>query len=50
MGLCQCKEEVWESPQQGQWSSVISPYEDRYIDINTDDKMSIALTVSLDEG
>ncbi|XP_042437681.1 uncharacterized protein LOC122023574 isoform X1 [Zingiber officinale] len=49
MGLCQCNEEVWESLQHGQWSSVISPYEDRYIDINTDDKMSIALTVSLDE-
>ncbi|URE30080.1 hypothetical protein MUK42_26143 [Musa troglodytarum] len=47
--LCQCEEEKWESLRDNQWSSVISPYDDRYIDVKIIDKISTSLAVSLEE-
>ncbi|KAJ8491078.1 hypothetical protein OPV22_012799 [Ensete ventricosum] len=47
--FCQCEEEKWESLGDNQWSSVISPYDDRYIDVKIIDKISTSLAVSLEE-
>ncbi|PIN08597.1 hypothetical protein CDL12_18822 [Handroanthus impetiginosus] len=47
LGLCQCDNDSWESIQSGSWSSVISPYEDRYIDVKFVNNLSGSVTVSI---
>ncbi|KVI00026.1 Transmembrane protein 194 [Cynara cardunculus var. scolymus] len=33
LGLCQCEKDDWRSIQKGFWSSVMSPYEQRFVDV-----------------
>lgn len=40
----------WQTLQKGQWSAMISPYENRYIDVNFKDKTSTSCTISIEEG
>ncbi|KAI3472424.1 hypothetical protein Pfo_029545 [Paulownia fortunei] len=47
LGLCQCQNDNWESIQGGIWSSTISPYEDRYIDVKFVNNLSGSVTVSV---
>ncbi|KAK6127117.1 hypothetical protein DH2020_039155 [Rehmannia glutinosa] len=47
LGLCQCHNDNWESIQTGIWSSVISPYEERYIDVKFVNNLSGSVTVSV---
>ncbi|XP_010908992.1 uncharacterized protein [Elaeis guineensis] len=49
LGLCQCEMDEWQTLQKGQWSAVISPYENRYIDVNFKDKTSTSCTISIEE-
>ncbi|KAG8367732.1 hypothetical protein BUALT_Bualt16G0103500 [Buddleja alternifolia] len=47
LGLCQCGNDNWEGIQNGIWSSVVSPYEDRYIDVKFVNNLSGSVTVSI---
>ncbi|KAL8460160.1 hypothetical protein ACS0TY_031123 [Phlomoides rotata] len=47
LGLCQCGNGDWDNIQSGIWSSVISPYADRYIDVKFVDNLSGSVTVSV---
>ncbi|KAI3683754.1 hypothetical protein L1987_84269 [Smallanthus sonchifolius] len=49
-GLCQCEKDDWRSIQKGPWSSVMSPYEQRFVDVNFLVGLNGFLTVTLDEG
>ncbi|KAF8396312.1 hypothetical protein HHK36_017927 [Tetracentron sinense] len=49
LGLCQCAKDEWKAVQKGLWSSVMSPYEDRYIDVKFIDGLSGSVIVSVDE-
>ncbi|XP_068636253.1 uncharacterized protein [Aristolochia californica] len=49
LGLCKCAKDEWKAIQKGQWSSIMSPYEDRYIDVRFTDGASGSVTISLHE-
>ncbi|KAL0316647.1 UNVERIFIED_CONTAM: hypothetical protein Sradi_5542900 [Sesamum radiatum] len=48
LGLCQCESDNWESIQSGAWSSIVSPYVDRYIDVKFVNNLSGSVTSPLD--
>jgi len=50
MGLCQCQNDKWKNLQKGQWSTVISAYGKRYIDVKLKDKLPDSITVTVEEG
>ncbi|XP_011079262.1 uncharacterized protein LOC105162827 [Sesamum indicum] len=47
LGLCQCESDNWESIQSGAWSSIVSPYVDRYIDVKFVNNLSGSVTVTV---
>ncbi|KAI3683749.1 hypothetical protein L1987_84263 [Smallanthus sonchifolius] len=47
--LCQCEKDDWRSIQDGSWSSIMPPYEKRFIDVKFLTGISGFVTVSLDE-
>ncbi|KAL3629768.1 hypothetical protein CASFOL_026990 [Castilleja foliolosa] len=47
LGLCKCHNDDWESIQSGIWNSVVSPYEDRYIDVKFLENLSGSVNVSI---
>ncbi|PIA54060.1 hypothetical protein AQUCO_00900557v1 [Aquilegia coerulea] len=49
LGPCQCDTDEWKTIQKGQWSGVMSPYEDRYVDVKFVDGTSGSITVSVEE-
>lgn len=49
MGLCQCGKDEWKPIQKGQWIAVMSPYEDKFVDVKVLGGTG-AVTVSVDEG
>ncbi|PWA36872.1 Transmembrane protein 194 [Artemisia annua] len=49
IGLCQCEKDDWRSLQDGLWSSFMSPYERKYVDVKFSDKVTGSVTVGLDE-
>ncbi|KAL2456036.1 Uncharacterized protein Fot_57125 [Forsythia ovata] len=50
LGLCECEKDNWKILQNGMWSSVISPYEDRYIDVKFVGDFTGSVTVSVELG
>ncbi|OIT39772.1 PREDICTED: uncharacterized protein LOC109237651 [Nicotiana attenuata] len=48
IGLCQCEQDAWKNLQKGPWSSVMSPYEDRILDVKFVG-LSGSVTVTLEE-
>ncbi|GJY38917.1 hypothetical protein Tco_0425281 [Tanacetum coccineum] len=50
IGLCQCEKDDWRSLQDGFWSSFMSPYERKYVDVKFGDKVTGSVTVGVDEG
>ncbi|GJX16442.1 hypothetical protein Tco_0217274 [Tanacetum coccineum] len=50
VGLCQCEKDDWRSLQDGFWSSFMSPYERKYVDVKFGDKVTGSVTVGVDEG
>ena len=50
IGLCQCEKDDCRSLQDGIWSSFMSPYERKYVDVKFGDKVTGSVTVGLDEG
>ncbi|XP_024982700.1 uncharacterized protein LOC112519028 [Cynara cardunculus var. scolymus] len=49
LGLCQCEKDDWRSIQKGFWSSVMSPYEQRFVDVKFVGGVSGSVTITLDE-
>ncbi|KAK4392595.1 Transcription factor [Sesamum angolense] len=47
LGLCQCESDNWESIQSGAWSSIVSPYVDRYIDVKVSQMALLCLAIVL---
>ncbi|GMP98282.1 hypothetical protein CsSME_00046233 [Camellia sinensis var. sinensis] len=47
-GLCQCETE-WKTVHKELWSPVMSPYEDRYVDVKFVDKIAGYVTVTVDK-
>lgn len=50
IGLCQCEKDEWKTVPKQLWSTVMSPYQDRYIDVKLVDGLSGSITVSVEEG
>ncbi|GAB4857238.1 hypothetical protein Ancab_015145 [Ancistrocladus abbreviatus] len=48
-GVCQCEKDEWKSVQKGIWSSMMSPYDDKYIDVKFVGDVSGSVTVSIEE-
>lgn len=48
IGMCQCEKDAWKSIHKGIWGSMISPYEEKYIDVKFRD-VSGSVTVSAEE-
>ncbi|KAK9155020.1 hypothetical protein Sjap_002500 [Stephania japonica] len=46
---CQCAKDDWGTLQKGKWSAVMSPYEDKYLDLKFSDGLSGTLAVSVEE-
>ncbi|KAJ3685904.1 hypothetical protein LUZ61_015068 [Rhynchospora tenuis] len=49
LGLCECESNNWQSLRDGQWNSLISPYEKRYIDVRVKDQISTSFSLSIHE-
>ncbi|KAJ4770455.1 transmembrane protein (DUF2215) [Rhynchospora pubera] len=49
LGLCECESNYWQSLHDGQWNSLISPYEKRYIDVRVKDQISTSFSLSIQE-
>ncbi|KAL8128524.1 hypothetical protein V2J09_017679 [Rumex salicifolius] len=47
--LCCCEKDDWKSIQKGIWSSTLSPYEDRYIDVKFIGDISGHVTLTAEE-
>ncbi|KAI7996838.1 hypothetical protein LOK49_LG10G00968 [Camellia lanceoleosa] len=48
-GLCQCEKDEWKAVQKGLWSSVMSPYEDRYVDVKFIGEISGPVTLAVED-
>ncbi|XP_044471129.1 uncharacterized protein LOC123200081 [Mangifera indica] len=50
LALCQCEKDEWKAIQKGGvWSSVMSPYEERYIDVKFVGGVSGSVSVAVEE-
>lgn len=50
LGLCQCEKDEWKDIQKGGiWSTVMSPYEDRYVDVKFVGRVSGSVSVAVEE-
>nr|XP_028964282.1 uncharacterized protein LOC103444043 isoform X1 [Malus domestica] len=49
LGLCQCVEDDWKNLQKGLWSSVMSPYDERYVDVKFIGKIPDSVTITVEE-
>ncbi|KAM0992676.1 hypothetical protein ACFX2A_008552 [Malus domestica] len=49
LGLCQCEEDDWKNIQKGLWSSVMSPYDERYVDVKFIGKIPGSITITVEE-
>ncbi|CAL5435633.1 unnamed protein product [Camellia sinensis] len=49
-GLCQCETDEWKTVHNELWSSVMSLYEDRYVDVKFVDKIAGYVTVTVDKA
>ncbi|KAG5631996.1 hypothetical protein H5410_003713 [Solanum commersonii] len=49
LGLCQCEHDAWKNLQNGPWNSVMSPYEDRILDVKLVGGLSGSVTVTIEE-
>ncbi|KAG6750814.1 hypothetical protein POTOM_045329 [Populus tomentosa] len=49
LGLCQCEKDDWRNAQKGLWTSVMSPYEERYVDVKLIGDTSGSVSIAVDE-
>lgn len=50
LALCQCEKDDWKAIHKGFWSSVMSPYDYRYVDLKLVGEVSDPITLSIVEG
>ncbi|KAL4354687.1 hypothetical protein GQ457_06G016800 [Hibiscus cannabinus] len=50
LGLCNCEHENWKTVENGIWHAVMSPYDDRFIDVKFIGDVSGSVTVTVEEG
>lgn len=50
LGLCQCEKSEWKGIEKGLWSSVMSPYDTRYVDVKVVGEVPGSISVAIDEG
>lgn len=51
LALCQCEKDEWKAIQKGGvWSSVMCPYEERYIDVKFVGGVAGSVSVAVEEG
>ncbi|GMI65040.1 Inner Nuclear Membrane Protein A [Hibiscus trionum] len=50
LGLCKCEHENWKTVENGIWHTVMSPYDDRFIDVKFIGDVSGSVTVTVEEG
>ncbi|PKI69171.1 hypothetical protein CRG98_010438 [Punica granatum] len=49
LGYCRCEKDDWKAIHKGMWSSFMSPYEYRYVDLKLTGEVSGPITVSVVE-
>ncbi|XVF06664.1 hypothetical protein REPUB_Repub06bG0069600 [Reevesia pubescens] len=49
LGLCKCENDDWKAVQKGIWHTVMSPYDDRYIDVKFTGDLSGPVTIAVEE-
>ncbi|KAL7617022.1 hypothetical protein Lser_V15G02167 [Lactuca serriola] len=49
LGLCQCEKDDWRFIKKGSWSSIMSPFEQKFVDVKFVGGVSGSVTVTLDE-
>ncbi|XWS42722.1 hypothetical protein CRYUN_Cryun16bG0038300 [Craigia yunnanensis] len=49
LGLCKCENDDWKTVQKGIWHTVMSPYDDRYIDVKFIGDVSGSVTIAVEE-
>ncbi|KAL9671834.1 hypothetical protein QQ045_009407 [Rhodiola kirilowii] len=48
-GMCQCDQDNWKNIHKGIWTSSMSPYEDRYVDVKFIGGVSGSVTITVEE-
>ncbi|XP_020589236.1 uncharacterized protein LOC110030708 [Phalaenopsis equestris] len=49
LGTCECGNDDWKFLQKGEWKSVMSPYDTRFIDVKSMDKISGSIIAYVEE-
>ncbi|XP_010521501.1 PREDICTED: uncharacterized protein LOC104800404, partial [Tarenaya hassleriana] len=49
LGLCECKKDDWKTLHKGLWSTVMSPYDKRYVDVKFSGESSGSVSFSVEE-
>ncbi|XP_010550594.1 PREDICTED: uncharacterized protein LOC104821409 isoform X2 [Tarenaya hassleriana] len=49
LGMCECEKDDWRTLQKGLWSSVMSPYDKKYIDVKFGGESSGSVSISVEE-
>ncbi|KAJ7971948.1 Nuclear envelope integral membrane protein [Quillaja saponaria] len=49
LGWCQCEKDEWRTFHKGIWSNVMSPYEERYVDVRITADVSGTVTIAVEE-
>ncbi|BBH06953.1 Uncharacterized conserved protein DUF2215, partial [Prunus dulcis] len=47
--LCQCEKDNWKNLQKELWSTVMSPYDEKYIDVKFNDEIPGSVTITVEE-
>ncbi|CAB4285886.1 unnamed protein product [Prunus armeniaca] len=47
--LCQCEKDNWKNLQKELWSTVMSPYDEKYIDVKFNDEIPGSVTITVKE-
>ncbi|OAY44479.1 uncharacterized protein LOC110621667 isoform X2 [Manihot esculenta] len=49
LGLCHCQKEEWKTVQKGLWISIMSPYEEKYVDVKFISEISGSVSITVEE-
>lgn len=48
--MCRCDKDYWKNIHKGLWTSTMSPYEERYVDVKFAGGISGSVAVTVEEG
>ncbi|EEF36676.1 uncharacterized protein LOC8286501 [Ricinus communis] len=49
LALCHCEKDEWRTVQKGMWSSVMSPYDEKYVDVKFIGEVAGPVKISVEE-